>query len=395
MGLLGIFFPALRKLSNKDGKDDIRLSTLLPKKQLALVAFAWALAYLILWPRANKYFALAPFVLMATKGVDLGVLDGLVLSVFWITYTLVVSLPFYPILGRYLMLMVYVPILGVVYYKKPHEKADTIFLFMQSVYWDFPLIQWMKMVSYCGGRGLKPFHSKLTKSISMGSMPVLPKDAHFLAHEARIGLIINMCREFDGLQAEYQAYGIQQVHLPTPDVCEPTYEDILLGVYQAKQFIDAENSRNFCFSSNSSSSHTSRSSHTYSCGSSKSNGSDDSSSIKSDTRDRVDTSPPDDANKYLANRPKRRIFVHCKAGRGRAAAMALCIMLAIERRYKGDIDAAMAHIREKRAVVESYVKDFKVVNVFVHRLFGLFDGDIEKCYMHDYVLSSSSSSSSS
>ena len=59
----------------------------------------------------------------------------------------------------------------------------------------------------------------------------LEVDVRYLHTEKNVGPVVNMCREYRGPVAEYAQYGIQQVHLPTPDVCEPTYEDVLEGVH--------------------------------------------------------------------------------------------------------------------------------------------------------------------
>jgi hypothetical protein len=167
---------------HKLGISRMRLSSVLPTKQLALLAFLWAAFYLFFWP-LNPLVSLVPFLLMTTKGIDLGVLDGLVLSALWIIYTLTLASPLYLLLGvvglphlrRFLLLSVYLPIIGVVFYKKAHQPASLTFLTLQSVFWDFPLLQWMRLVARFNGRALKPFYSRITATISMGSMPVLDR----------------------------------------------------------------------------------------------------------------------------------------------------------------------------------------------------------------------------
>ena len=72
MGLLRRIFPQF--------KDKTRLSSVLPTRQIALLAFAWSFFYLVFWPNSNEWFATIPFILMATKGVDVTVVNGLFLS---------------------------------------------------------------------------------------------------------------------------------------------------------------------------------------------------------------------------------------------------------------------------------------------------------------------------
>ncbi len=92
---------------------------------------------------------------MATKGVDVSVANGLLLSVIWITYTLVLTCPLYFLLGRFSLLFIYLPIVGVVFYKEPHEKATWTFLTLEYIFWDVPLLFWIRLKSHLGGRALK------------------------------------------------------------------------------------------------------------------------------------------------------------------------------------------------------------------------------------------------
>lgn len=129
--------------------------------------------------------------------------------------------------------------------------------------------------------------------------------------EQKIDIVVNMCMEYCGPVESYLKCGITQIHLPTPDVCEPKFEDIIKGLRQIR---------------------------TLSKG----------------------------GNKF----PK--IFVHCKAGRGRAATFALCLMISTG---MGRTEA-MALLKEKRPVIEAYVANFKVVEQFIH-IFGLYLNDVD------------------
>ena len=58
------------------------------------------------------------------------------------------------ILLRFYVLVVYIPIL-IVFYKRPHEKASRLFLVLQTVFWDWPLLAWMKWYASFGATALQ------------------------------------------------------------------------------------------------------------------------------------------------------------------------------------------------------------------------------------------------
>ena len=360
MGLLRKIFPQFRK--------GVRLSSVLPTKQLAMFAFGWSFLYLLLWPSANEWFAIIPFIIMATKGVDITILNGLFLSALWMTYTLFITSPLYFVIGRFWILLIYLPIMGVVFYKQPHERATPLFLTIESLFWDFPLICWMKLIAFMGGRALKPFYSSITPDIAVGSMP-LAIDAVYLKETKNIGLVVNMCREYPGPVREYAKYGIQQLHLPTPDVCEPAYADILRGVHEIKTFLDKQESaksdggKSACNNSNEHSINN----YVGHC------------RVSNNTTNSVASHRHQELSSVHS---KSKVFIHCKAGRGRAATMALCFLIATT---KLSPDAAMEFILERRKVVEPYVREFRVVAKFIKRL-SFFDGDFDALYVHDYAL---------
>ena len=364
MGILKTVFPWL--------KSDVRLSSVLPTKSLALLAFAWSAGYLFMWPSANEWWAAVPFVMMATKGVDVTFLNGLFLSAIWISYMLFVTSPLYPLVGRYIILSAYLPIIGVVFYKQPHQPADPLFLFFETVFWDFPLMFWMRIISRMNGRALKPFYSQITADLAMGSMP-LPVDAKYLSEIKSIGLVVNMCREYPGPLVEYASYGIRQVHLPTPDVCEPSYLDVLRGVHEIAEFLSAFQDQ-------------------------KSEeldkavqGADGELETKADSSQTVcessatATAPTTTivpTTTTTTTTTNRGVFIHCKAGRGRAATLTLCYLLASTQLHPAD---AMRLIRSHRAVVEPSVRHYHVVRRFIQRL-ERYNCDFKALYLHDFVL---------
>ena len=76
--------------------------------------------------------------------------------------------------------------------------------------------------------------------------------------------VVNTCEEYSGPQDAYAQTGIEQLHLPTTDFVPPSYEDVVRGV----AFIDAHIRRG------------------------------------------------------------GKVYIHCKAGRGRSATVAICYLIA-------------------------------------------------------------------
>jgi protein-tyrosine phosphatase len=345
------------------------------------MAFAWSAAYLFIWPGANEWWAVIPFILMATKGVDITVVNGLFLSALWMSYTLLITSPLYVLVGRYIVLLIYLPILGVVFYKQPHQPADPLFLLLESVFWDFPLICWMRLISKMNGRALKPFYSEITEELAVGSMP-LEIDVQYLHEVKNIGLVVNMCREYPGPLEEYAKRGIQQVHLPTPDVCEPEYNDVLKGVQAILQYLDAQRPPVRSDESGPDSTGSNGGS-----SQSEKNGEGDGKTGNAVVTEEVVSTPESTAlegAEEIASTAlaQKGVFIHCKAGRGRAATMALCYLIASTEITAAD---AMKLILERRSVVEPSVRRFKVVKKFVQRL-EYYNYDFDTLFLHDYVL---------
>ena len=100
-------------------------------------------------------------------------------------------------------------------------------------------------------------------NIYIGSLP-LSEDVEFLASKG-VKTVINMCREYPGPLDRYAAAGIKQYWFPTPDLSEPSREDISTAV--------------------------------------------------------------DCMHKRSSEYPGSAIFVHCKGGRGRAVSVVFCYLL--------------------------------------------------------------------
>ena len=108
---------------------------------------------------------------------------------------------------------------------------------------------------------------------------------------------------------KYKEYGMEQIHIPTPDLnAKAEYLDLLEGIISLRRYLD--NNKDSKGNKGSSKGH--------------------------------------------------RVFVHCKAGRGRAATFALCFLLT----KSLSLDEAMRLLKRQRSVVESSVKGYQVVRRF-------------------------------
>lgn len=125
------------------------------KKLIAYALPIMALAYLVAFPRGPVALAWVPYCALTTKGVDLSFISGVFLSAIWIAYTLLLLFPCHWVLGRYFALLVYLPINGVVFYKEPHEHASSLFLSIQTAFWDTPLLIWIYLMEAIGQRALE------------------------------------------------------------------------------------------------------------------------------------------------------------------------------------------------------------------------------------------------
>lgn len=188
------------------------------KKYIAIASILWSFCYLLLFNSMYPWLSIIPFIIMIIKGVSISIISGLFLSMLWIFYILILVSPLYLIFGKFILLSIYVPII-LVYYKSQHEEANSIFLLLQDIFWDKPLLYWIRIMSYIPyQRALEPFYSSITDDIAIGSIPLHHDDANYLKDIKNVGLVINMCREYSGPFVQYEKLNIKQLHLPTPGI---------------------------------------------------------------------------------------------------------------------------------------------------------------------------------
>ena len=257
-------------------------------RTIAMLTIVCVGTLVFLFPDYAVIICLAPFTCLCLSMGKTSLLAGLTLIFLWSIWFAILFSPLYWLMGTRYLVVLYLPMLiplGAVNYKSPSQ----FILWLQDMFWDMPLLMWMHTVSMFGGRALVPFYTDIDDHIAVGSLPLNHLDVQSLA-AANVGAVINMCREHGGVLDSYKACDIQQLHLPTPDCSEPRIEDVL----QAVRFIH-----------------------------------DKCNAWTNSVNGAGDSNPP------------RRVFIHCKGGRGRAVTIALCYLLFRYSRYtiqplKGD-----------------------------------------------------------
>eukprot|EP01101_Sappina_pedata_P004775 TRINITY_DN2068_c0_g1_i1.p1 TRINITY_DN2068_c0_g1~~TRINITY_DN2068_c0_g1_i1.p1 ORF type:complete len:228 (-),score=84.82 TRINITY_DN2068_c0_g1_i1:101-784(-) len=114
-----------------------------------------------------------------------------------------------------------------------------------------------------GRSGCAPFITKIDNNVYLGGLPWMFLGRVEMLHRMGVKGVVNMCDEFDHSTTHYKTYGMTELNLPTVDHEEPTVE----ALTQAVEFIDQFVKRN------------------------------------------------------------EGVYIHCRAGRGRSAAVAFCWLL--------------------------------------------------------------------
>ncbi|KAI8095617.1 protein-tyrosine phosphatase-like protein [Thamnidium elegans] len=128
--------------------------------------------------------------------------------------------------------------------------------------------------------------NRVDQYIILGALPT-PSQIKRLHKEEKVDVVINMCSEFPGYEKLYKELNITQIRLETPDFCIPSLDSIESGINQIV-------------------------------------------ALKQQL-------------------PKSSIYLHCKAGRGRSAAIAICYLL---RTYQMDLSQSQQMLLKKRHQVD-------------------------------------------
>ena len=205
---------------------------------------------------------------------------------------------------------IYLPLV-LVLAKKPHQPASPTWLLLQTYLWDYPLFLWMRICHHgLATRALPPFVSIINEDLAIGSAPFASDVPTLYARRNTdnsneggaysIGAVVNMCREYSGPLAAYQEHGIISVTFPTPDLCEPSYEDVINAVAFMRTYIKTRNKLK------------------------------NDPTVKTSVATDTSSSESETTNDQNNGHNSRRVLVHCKAGRGRSVCIALCYLLSVK-----------------------------------------------------------------
>lgn len=225
----------------------------------------------------------------------------------------------------------YLPLL-LIFAQKPHHKANSIFLFLETWLWDRPLYVWAHIVNMIGSRGFAPFISHIRSEeeanqgagfITLGSWPLESDVARYFVGESsdhrdnvldgsksidekyNVGCVVNLCREYPGPIQEYIKYNILQFHCPLPDMKEPTWSSVLEAVSFLAIFRSNEKNKG------------------------------------------------------------KRAFIHCKGGRARSGTVVICYLLTTmngKKRYT--LSEAFSLMKSCRHIVDQRLPTYKIVQRF-------------------------------
>lgn len=253
--------------------------------------------------------ALLPMTYLIVVGMDTDSVSALILTVFWAVWMVTLCAPFYLLVGKFILLSVYIPLV-LVFGHKPAAPVTPVYLFLLTWTWDKPLLIWVRIISTIGNRAFPPFMNIIKDSSSedflvMGSVPMACDVASIMTvGPYNVGCVVNMCREYKGPQQDYFKSGIVQFHAPTPDMCEPTYSTVVNCVAFLRTY-----------------------------------------------------------HGDLKNKGKRG-FIHCKGGRARSGCVALCYLISCGHSIEGGYQA----LKSSRRLADSRLRKYEVVQRFAKEL---------------------------
>ncbi|CAM9444143.1 unnamed protein product [Phaeothamnion confervicola] len=183
--------------------------------------------------------------------------------------------------------------------------------------------------------------------IMLGAAPLAALGHVEVLHNLGVVGVVNMCAEYNGPVAQYRKFGIEQLWLPTVDHFEPSAEDLQRAVRFIQKFSAAKDGKE------SSGDGGSRS------GVHRTNG----NSGGGDGADGDSANTADLARSFLIARGTanggdggsgNKVLIHCKAGHGRSAAVAMAWLLAAD--PAATPSAVQAAMLERRRVRRSLYK---------------------------------------
>eukprot|EP01127_Copromyxa_protea_P016431 TRINITY_DN4886_c0_g1_i1.p1 TRINITY_DN4886_c0_g1~~TRINITY_DN4886_c0_g1_i1.p1 ORF type:complete len:294 (-),score=45.25 TRINITY_DN4886_c0_g1_i1:36-917(-) len=282
---------------------DQQVAATAPNKFATIGMVTFAFTILLVFPNW-PLLGYLPLVLTLIKVFDGSKVNGFALFAVWSLWHAILLYPLFYLTGeaRFIVGATYLPFLGLYPYggAVPFEKRNFFGQMMIRICWDPSLLATAFIFHLLGMRLFQPFVTVLDSEIIIASFP-FPSDVHELSKKYNVGAVVNMCIEYPGPVAEYKKYNIEQLRLPTVDTTAPEYEDILKGITFITQFLEKNKGK--------------------------------------------------------------RVLIHCKGGRGRAATMVLSYYLSKGKEVKATFD----WLKSQRKEVVSSILKYSVVHKVAQR----------------------------
>eukprot|EP00640_Fibrocapsa_japonica_P003156 CAMPEP_0113937950 /NCGR_PEP_ID=MMETSP1339-20121228/4422_1 /TAXON_ID=94617 /ORGANISM="Fibrocapsa japonica" /LENGTH=330 /DNA_ID=CAMNT_0000940871 /DNA_START=75 /DNA_END=1070 /DNA_ORIENTATION=- /assembly_acc=CAM_ASM_000762 len=299
------------------------------------VAIGMLIAFLIacFCPSQCSVLVMAPLLLLNMLFIKTGPIRGIMLTVVymaWLTpFILILSFICSGVMiPKVFFLIQYIPFAIIVFRSYDRHSIASAFCF--RVFMDPPLLFLIQVLAIFGKRLADPFASVIDSEVVVGGIP-MARDVAYLAEHCNVGLVVNLCAEYGGPVEAYHKQNIKQVRLPTIDASSPSLESVEKGIAVIEDFLRSSREAPVSCSQIS------------------------TSPDKSGDWEIVQTQTNSHARK--------RVFIHCKGGQGRAATLAMCLYLS---RGQSAMDV-FKFLKTKRPVISPSILHFEVVRHYASK----------------------------
>ena len=155
--------------------------------------------------------ALLPMTYLIVEGMNTDYVSALILTVFWAVWMVTLLVPFFLLVGKFIIMVVYLPLVGV--RTQARRSCDSYVPLLLTWTWDKTTSLGMDDIVYWQSRITALYEYNPGQKISddflvMGSVPMASDVANVMVTEPyNIGCVVNMCKEYKGPQQEYLKRG--------------------------------------------------------------------------------------------------------------------------------------------------------------------------------------------
>eukprot|EP01084_Bolivina_argentea_P255933 430671_1 len=177
-------------------------------------------------------------------------IDNILASIIWCVYYAILMYPMsyilYFIPYHWLLLWSYHAVFLLVYHHYRNTLADKLwFRLMMKVFVTPPLLLSYQIVSASNGQLSAPLISIIDDNICVGALPLTEKDVLKLYKPPyNIRGVINLCDEAVGPKCIYPKYDIKYLQLKTIDSTPPSIDDIAVGIKFIQKILQFKNKEN-------------------------------------------------------------------------------------------------------------------------------------------------------